>query len=764
MATLDLSKPASGFDMTDPDLVGFGSTVAATPTAWTYLTPAGTRVRVTGTGMTFDAAGRPTGGTATAIEIDVKNDSYPELVITGISTPAATLDDGPASFWRFLEGDDVILGPEAAQGAAEGIFRMFGDGLAARNGATGGRDIIHLGDRISAAMGDVWTVGFPAAVNYRGGNDEILGLATNAVQYAYGDAGLVYGGSRLTGGNDTILIQSTNEYSYAAGDAAQAWSLNGQLARVVGGNDYMTAGYYFQGALAGDVYWQEANTLVEGGDDTLNGGNLRELIAGDVHTMKVSMSPVTARVVGGNDTIHGNGGDDLIAGDLLYMTTASGTVTGGDDVIHGGDGNDHISGDAYSVYYTVTTVTSGDDVIHGGGGSDRIYGDSTDNNQNAVGVGGSDRLYGEDGADEIYGHGGNDILDGGAGADYLSGGDGNDWLSGGADNDRLYGWNGDDQLDGAAGADIMYGGAGNDTYYVNDYGDQVKEYDGDGDGIDTVWSTLGSTYLTAYVENLSFNGVGGFLGIGNGLANVITGGAGTDTLYGADGNDVLIGGGGPDALDGGNGIDTASYASAAEGVDARLLGQGYAGDALGDTYAGVENSDRLPLQRCAFRQRSGQQALRRLGQRLPRRARRQRRADRWRRRRPAGRRPRRRHLRLRCRRRLGAGFPRHHPSRHWRQRLRGRGGGGRRLHRPLGDRRERGCRRQPGLRVRRHRHRQGLAGRLGQQHDRPLQYRQGRRVRTRTRHRGRRHSRLRLQGRRLHSLTAPSFHLRQLER
>src|SRR5262245_51184858 len=137
MATLDLTNPASGFDMTDPDLVSFASTVSAGPTTWTYLTPAGHRVTVKGTGMTFDAAGHPTGGTATSIEIDVKNDSYPELKITGISVAAATLDDSPASFWRFLEGNDVILGPESAQGAAQGIFRFFGDGLVARNGATG---------------------------------------------------------------------------------------------------------------------------------------------------------------------------------------------------------------------------------------------------------------------------------------------------------------------------------------------------------------------------------------------------------------------------------------------------------------------------------------------------------------------------------------------------------------------------------------------------------------------------------------------------
>jgi Ca2+-binding RTX toxin-like protein len=135
----------------------------------------------------------------------------------------------------------------------------------------------------------------------------------------------------------------------------------------------------------------------------------------------------------------------------------------------------------------------------------------------------------------------------------------------------------------------MDGWRGNDTYFVNSYGDVVKEQAGSDYGIDTVWSTLNTTYLAANVENLHFNGVGNFTGVGNEHANTITGSAGTDRLEGAGGDDVLVGGGGPDALIGGDGVDTASYAAAAEGVDARLLGLGYAGDALGDTYAGVEN-------------------------------------------------------------------------------------------------------------------------------------------------------------------------------
>ena len=304
-------------------------------------------------------------------------------------------------------------------------------------------------------------------------------------QIVSGDAFTVYAGSRLTGGNDSIVLQATYSGSSAVGDAYNVSGTAGALARVVGGNDYISAAY--GGALYGDVYTLQSHGFVQGGDDRINGGISNNVLVGDV-----------------------------------YRTTSpDGVVIGGDDVIDGGGGDDTISGDVYFVYTFVSSVTGGDDEIHGGVGNDRIYGDSTDNNQNAVGVGGNDRLYGEDGADRLYGHGGDDILDGGAGADELWDGDGDDWLSGGADNDRLYGGNGDDQLDGGAAADAMYGAAGNDTYYVNSSGDVVHE--GVAAGVDTVWSSLASYTLTADVENLRYNGVGSFTGIGNGLANTIAG-------------------------------------------------------------------------------------------------------------------------------------------------------------------------------------------------------------------------------------------------
>ena len=88
----------------------------------------------------------------------------------------------------------------------------------------------------------------------------------------------------------------------------------------------------------------------------------------------------------------------------------------------------------------------------------------------------------------------------------------------------MYGGGGNDQMDGGAGADTLAGGAGNDTYYVNSAGDVVIE--AAGEGVDTVWSFVNAYALTANVENLSFNGIGNFTGVGNALANTIVGSAG----------------------------------------------------------------------------------------------------------------------------------------------------------------------------------------------------------------------------------------------
>jgi Ca2+-binding RTX toxin-like protein len=145
----------------------------------------------------------------------------------------------------------------------------------------------------------------------------------------------------------------------------------------------------------------------------------------------------------------------------------------------------------------------------------------------------------------IIGTNGNNILTGTAQADHILGLGGNDALNGLAGNDTLEGGTGNDTLNGGLGADVMLGGTGNDIYVVDDIGDVVTELAGE--GTDTVQTSLLSYVLGANVENLTFSGVGNFVGTGNLLANTLTGGNGNDSLDGGAGVDRLVGGFGNDS-------------------------------------------------------------------------------------------------------------------------------------------------------------------------------------------------------------------------
>lgn len=127
--------------------------------------------------------------------------------------------------------------------------------------------------------------------------------------------------------------------------------------------------------------------------------------------------------------------------------------------------------------------------------------------------------------------------------------------------DSLTGTDGDDRIDGLKGADTMVGGAGNDVYVVNNPGDVVIEFEGE--GVDRVEARINYT-LGAAVEHLTLTGSASLSGTGNGLdnqlvgnkgANRLDGAGGNDTLSGHRGNDSLFGGGGQDFLDGGEGAD-----------------------------------------------------------------------------------------------------------------------------------------------------------------------------------------------------------------
>lgn len=246
------------------------------------------------------------------------------------------------------------------------------------------------------------------------------------------------------------------------------------------------------------------------------------------------------RVFGGalDDTISGLGGKDYLSGNAGDDRLLGGT---GDDTLIGGAGNDHLDGGA------------GADSMDGGAGADTYIVDALADRVIETGSGGDDTVISSVSLTLM------------ANVETLMlSGAGNLTGTGNTLANMLVGNTGNNLLDGGLGDDRMYGGAGNDTYVVSQAGDRVYEISGAAGGIDLVRSSVSFT-LGQFVENLTLTGATDLNGIGNELANVITGnsgknilsgGAGSDTILGMSGDDKLYGGDGNDTLDGGAGNDS----------------------------------------------------------------------------------------------------------------------------------------------------------------------------------------------------------------
>lgn len=244
----------------------------------------------------------------------------------------------------------------------------------------------------------------------------------------------------------------------------------------------------------------------------------------------------------GNDSIIGNAANNVLTGNAGNDLIAAGL---GNDTLDGGLGNDEMLGGAGNDIYIVGET--GDIVTElADEGTDTVRASINyalgANVENLTLTGSALDGTGNELANVITGNGLDNVLSG-------LGGD-----------DTLVGTGGSDLLDGGTGSDAMTGGAGNDRYIVDAIGDSVAELlDG---GTDQVSSSIDYT-LGANVENLTLTGAA-LNGLGNELANFITGnalgnrldgGVGNDQLFGAGGSDRLFGGAGDDRLTGGDGVD-----------------------------------------------------------------------------------------------------------------------------------------------------------------------------------------------------------------
>lgn len=352
------------------------------------------------------------------------------------------------------------------------------------------------------------------------------------------------------------------------------------------GDDTITAGTGHDRVSAGDgddtVHAGRGNdvALGGGGDDWLLGEQGHDVLVGEA----------------GNDTLLGGPGNDILAGQDGTDTIQGGE---GDDVAFGGEGDDTVrlgEGDDSAL------AGAGADTVDGGLGADRLAGEEGDDRLS--GDDGDDQLLGGDGQDTLLGGAGHDSLAGNRGHDTIRGEAGDDILFGNAGNDTIHGGTGNDHVNGGTGANRLFGGAGIDTLSMSDATRRVvidlaardNQLAGPGAegstarGFEDAVGGAGNDRISGTELRLSPDGTR-VLDDGQ---NLLSGGAGNDTLLGLSGNDELRGGAGNDRLDGGAGQDLANYA----GTEGRLVadlatGQAQVLGAAGvvqetDTLAGIE--------------------------------------------------------------------------------------------------------------------------------------------------------------------------------
>jgi Ca2+-binding RTX toxin-like protein len=359
-----------------------------------------------------------------------------------------------------------------------------------------------------------------------------------------------FNGSDFWGDTWPGTAENDSAYGYRGND-----TLHGQ-----GGNDYLDGGADDDKLYGGD------------GDDTLYGGTngwwgQDELYGGD-----------------GNDYLDGGPGPDGMVGGEGNDTYVFDHV--GDWVAEIGDGYDTIyssvdlqwSGAQWEriiLQGTAYQATAGSAVVN-----HTLIGNSIDNL--LIGGAGDDTLDGGAGADRMEGGADNDtyyIDNGGDSAIELAGEGNHDtvrssvnvalsdnlevlilvgpaWVGhGNAQANALLGNSLNNVLDGGGAADSMTGGIGDDIYYVDNAGDRVFEYGGE--GTDSIYVYGAVDYvLPSFSENLSLVYGSAIRATGNWMPNGIEGNDRNNVLEGLSGADLLIGHAGNDNLNGGSGNDT----------------------------------------------------------------------------------------------------------------------------------------------------------------------------------------------------------------
>jgi Ca2+-binding RTX toxin-like protein len=452
------------------------------------------------------------------------------------------------------------------------------------------------------------------------------------------------GADTLTGGsgNDIYIVDNAGDVvveSPGAGTdevrtALASYSVSPNVEVVRGTN---ATGQQLTGGFSG------VTIIGAAGNDLLDDGGAAAALQGglgdDIYVVRTAGSTVSETPGEGTDTVRSYASTFTISfgvEKLIGMLSTGQILVGhsGDDIIEGGGGADRLDGRGGADvltgglggdFYVVDTLA--DTVIEAAGeGIDTIETALAAftliaNVENLTGLTNSGQtLTGNEAANIITAGAGNDLLAGLGGDDRLIGGGGSDTITyagsaagivatvgpfysgtvtvGGSETDSF------ESIETIVGTDLadtfvnnstvpssvmtFAGGAGDDLYRVGSTADVIVEQAGG--GIDHVFTAASSYQLGANLEKLTGTAATAQTLFGNALDNVVTGGAGNDSLrLHGGGLDRAAGGAGGDSIFFGATFGAGDSVDGGEGYDVLLLKGSYSALSLGANVVGIES-------------------------------------------------------------------------------------------------------------------------------------------------------------------------------
>ncbi len=414
-----------------------------------------------------------------------------------------------------------------------------------------------------------------------GGDDDLTGTA--GVDWIYGGDGNDI--LRSGGGTNPSVHPSGDRLAGEAGNDTIYAGADGVTASGGTGNDT------FYGGVAGDSFYGDSDQDIlygGAGQDGLDGGDGNDVVVGDAGadilnggwgdegTDTVDYSQETGS---GSVIVNLQEGAVFGAGGLVIQGRQAQDTFGDLDTLYNienvktGAGNDSVYGDFLG---NRIDTGAGNDFLRGGGGADILIGGSGDDVYSAEADGDIIVENQDEGVDEVRTSSASFSLAAFAHVEKLTGlGTGGQTLIGNGSSNTITGSSGNDSLDGGGAADILRGGGGNDVYILDDVGDQAVELAGGGS--DEVRTTLADTSIQANVEKLTYVGTGNAVLRGNAASNALQGGAGNDFFHVQHGGDDDVkGGGGNDSIFIGAALTAADLIDGGAGTDTLALQGDYA--------------------------------------------------------------------------------------------------------------------------------------------------------------------------------------------